>query len=109
MPNGEPTPPADDSASVGDKLITASNVNAKKATPDDIRESLVISNIKCIAEQPCVLANLALANAVEGQQLTATIARQAMYRAVEMLTEPRTTSMLASMAPFMSTGGTATT
>ena len=80
------------------------NVNERSALPDDIRESVAVSNIKCIAEQPCVLANLALANAVEGQQLTAAIARQGMYRAVESLTEPRTTTLLASIEGMLASG-----
>ena len=61
------------------------NVSETSALPDDIRESVAVANLKAVGEQPAVLANLALANAVSHQHAMNQIQAAAVGKIVESI------------------------
>ena len=64
---------------------TAANVNTTSALPDDVREGLVVSNLKTVGESTAFLMNLAHANAVSHQQAMNQIAAAATGKIVESI------------------------
>ena len=65
------------------------NVHSTSALPDDVREGLVVANMKAVAEQGAVLSNMALANAVAHQQAMWQISQASVGKIVESIIETR--------------------
>lgn len=69
----------------------AANVNETSALPDDIRESVAVSNVKTLAEGPAFYSNLAFGNAVAHQQGMNAIVAAIIGKVTEAIisTDPR--------------------
>lgn len=63
----------------------AANVNETSALPDDIRESVAVSNLKAIGDAPGVLQNMATANAVAFQHAMNQITLAATAKAIDAI------------------------
>lgn len=55
------------------------------ALPDDVRESISVANVKAVGDQPAILANLALANAVSHQQQVNSLAMTVLGKVCESI------------------------
>lgn len=67
--------------------------------PDEIIQSIAISNAKSIGEQPAILANLALANQILNQNLQhqTQIAQQQAFNQIAMATTAKCVSIITSV------------
>lgn len=65
----------------------AANVNVTSALPDDIRESVAVSNLKALGEGPAFFSNLAMANAVNAQQALTQLGISILAKSVDLVTE----------------------
>jgi hypothetical protein len=74
------------------------------ALPDDVRESLSVANVKAVGEQPAVLANIALANAVSHQQQVNSLAMTVLGKVCESIiaTQPAEGVVDTAVATFLS-------
>lgn len=76
--------------------------------PDDIHESIAISNVKAVAEQPAMLSNLAFANLVNNVNLSqqnAVSNQQAMNQLLITVTG-KVVNLLANLSPLEAASAT---
>jgi hypothetical protein len=79
----------------------AANVHATSALPDDLRESVAAANLKCVAEVPSVLSNLATADAVTHQRMTNqnALSHQQAMNAISVASVGKVVELISATSP----------
>jgi hypothetical protein len=92
------TPP-DDKGETTSEPVPAT---ASSALPDDIRESIAIGNVKSVAEQPAMLANLALANLISNVNLAQqnAVANQQAMNQLMITVVGKVVNLVANLSPM---------
>ncbi len=78
--------------------MSASSESSSSSLPDEIIQSIAISNAKSIGEQPAILANLALANQILNQNLQqqSAISMQQAINQITLATAAKCVSVITS-------------
>lgn len=78
------------------------------ATPDDVREAVVIGNLKSVAEQPAMLSNLAFANLVSNVNLSQqnAVSNQQAMNQLALTVTGKIVNLLANLSPLEAAAAT---
>jgi Killing trait len=72
------------------------------ALPDDIRESIAIGNVKSVAEQPSMLANLAYANLLQNVNLSQqnAVSNQQAANQLQLTVTGKAVNLISNLSPM---------